>query len=72
MRYLIFILLLSACSSSNKNTERVSLTITEKAGELQGSEKVTTAECYCPEKKDATVISAVGSVVGNLISTIWD
>lgn len=73
MRYLIFILLFVGCSSSTKNNERVSVTIIEEDGsDLQCKKKTTTAECYCPEKKDATVISAVGSVIGNLVSTIWD
>lgn len=33
------------------------------------------AECRCPEhdkESIATIISSVGSVIGNLISTLWD
>jgi hypothetical protein len=32
------------------------------------------AECKCPEHKEsiATTISAIGSVIGNLVSTLWD
>jgi len=77
MRKVLFIVLLvlASCSSKNKERSDFQIMIVEAPLECTEEPRELKAECRCPEHDKegiATIISSVGSVIGNLISTIWD
>lgn len=77
MRKVLFILLLvllSSCSTKNKERNDFQVMIVEAPLQCTEEPKELKAECRCPKSTEgiATIISSVGSVIGNLISTIWD
>ena len=77
MRYLVLLLCLSlfSCSSSKKQDKsEFQVMIVEAPLQCEAEPKNVHAECKCPERKEsvAATISAIGSVIGNLVSTIWD
>ena len=75
MRYLFLLLALTACSSSKKQDKSdFQVMIVEAPLQCEAEPKELRAECKCPKTGDtvATTISAIGSVIGNLITAIWD
>lgn len=74
MRYLFLLLALTACSAKKQDKSDFQVMIVEAPLQCEAEPKNVHAECKCPEHKEsvAATISAIGSVIGNLISTIWD
>lgn len=74
MRYLFLLLALTACSSKKQDKSDFQVMIVEAPLQCEAEPKELRAECKCPKTGDtvATTISAIGSVIGNLITTIWD
>ena len=65
---------INGCSTKQSDKDKFQVIIVDAP--LQCSEEPQTlhAECKCPQSTEgiATIISSVGSVIGNLISTLWD
>lgn len=70
------IIAISACSCSTHKTDKNDFQIMIVEAPLQCTDepKELKAECKCPKSTEgiATIISSVGSVIGNLISTLWN
>lgn len=74
MKYLILLLLLAGCSAKKQDKSDFQVMIVEAPLQCEAEPKELRAECKCPKTGDtvATTISAIGSVIGNLITAIWD
>ena len=78
IQYIVMALIaISACGCSTQKTDKNDFQIMIVEAPLQCTDelKELKAECRCPEhdkESIATIISSVGSVIGNLISTLWD
>lgn len=74
MRYLILLLALTACSAKKQDKSDFQIMVIEAPLQCEAEPKELKAECKCPENKEsiAATISAIGSVIGNLVSTLWD
>lgn len=74
MRYLFLLLALTACSAKKQDKSDFQVMIVEAPLQCEAEPKELRAECKCPKTGDtvATTISAIGSVIGNLITAIWD
>jgi len=69
------VLIGSSCSSSKKQDKSdFQVMVVTAPLQCDAEPKELHAECKCPEHKEsiATTISAIGSVIGNLVSTLWD
>lgn len=65
----------TSCSSSKKQDKSdFQVMVVTAPLQCDAEPKELHAECKCPEHKEsiATTISAIGSVIGNLVSTLWD
>ena len=71
---LFFAMALIGCSSAKKDKGDFQVMIVEAPLQCEAEPKELRAECKCPKTGDsvATTISAIGSVIGNLITTLWD
>ena len=67
-------LIATSCSSKKQDKSDLQVLVLEAPLQCEAEPKTVHAECKCPEHKEsvAATISAIGSVIGNLISTIWD
>ena len=74
MRYLILLRALTACSAKKQDKSDFQVMIVEAPLQCEAEPKELRAECKCPKTGEslATTISAIGSVIGNLVSTLWD
>lgn len=65
---------INACSSKQADKNNFQVMIVEAPLQCSEEPKTLHAECKCPKSTEgiATIISSVGSVVGNLLSTLWD
>ena len=75
--FIVIFLMLSVIScSSSKKQDKSDFQVMVVTAPLQcdAEPKELHAECKCPEHKEsvAATISAIGSVIGNLVSTLWD
>lgn len=72
--FIVLLVLLSSCSTKNKERNDFQVMIVEAPLQCTEEPKELKAECRCPKSTEgiATIISSVGSIIGNLISTIWD
>lgn len=71
---IVLLVLLCSCSAKTKERNDFQVMIVEAPLQCTEEPKELKAECRCPKTTEgiATIISSVGSVIGNLISTIWD
>ena len=68
-------LFVCSCSAKKQDKGNFQIMIVEAPLQCDMEPKELKAECRCPEhdkESIATIISSVGSVIGNLISTLWD
>lgn len=68
------VLIGSSCSSKKQDKSDFQVMVVTAPLQCNAEPKELHAECKCPEHKEsiATTISAIGSVIGNLVSTLWD
>ena len=64
-----------SCSAKKQDKSDFQIMIVEAPLQCDAEPKELRAECRCPEQNNAniaTVISTLGSVVGDLISSLWE
>lgn len=68
------VLFVCSCSAKKQDKGNFQIMIVEAPLQCDMEPKELKAECRCPKSTEgmATIISSVGSVIGNLISTLWN
>lgn len=71
---MLLALIATSCSSKKQDKSDFQVMVVTAPLQCDAEPKELHAECKCPEHKEsiATTISAIGSVIGNLVSTLWD